>query len=131
MTSTAAQLGPEFTNKIIGSIFTALDIETKNVYQLYWNALISFLIAHWVIITVVMLVILLAAIIRAIMGRWGMLGSILYNYLYLGILLIIGLIWGSDIFVSDIFNFACTVVLYPTCYFLVGVVLNKTGLRRS
>jgi hypothetical protein len=63
------------------------------------------------------------------MGRWGSLGSLLYNFFYFGTLYIIGLLWGPEIFVDDLFNAACAVVLYPACYLLVGYILERTGLK--
>jgi len=108
---------------------SALVEATKTVYQIYWDTLISFLSKHWIAVTLLAVIILIIALVKAILGRWGMLGSILYHYFYFGILLIVGLIWGSNIFVSDFFHLACTILLYPACYFLVGVILNKTGLR--
>jgi predicted branched-subunit amino acid permease len=63
------------------------------------------------------------------MGHWWVLGSVLYPYLYWGIILIIGLIFGPAIFVNtyaelDLF------ILYIFCFILVGRILNKTGLKR-
>jgi hypothetical protein len=64
------------------------------------------------------------------MGRWGGLGSFLYNFFYFGILLVIGLISGSEVFVDDYFNVACAIILYPICYVLSGMILDKMRVRR-
>jgi len=77
-----------------------------------------------------LVLVLVAATVRAVTtGRWGWLGSVLYNYLYFGTLFVIGLIWGPEIFANDYFEIAL-VILYIVCFSLVGVILTKTGLRR-
>jgi hypothetical protein len=96
---------------------------------MWWNALISFLHQHWMAVIIILAAVFITALIRALMGRWGMLGSVLYNYLYFGILFVVGLVWGSDVFVSDYLHLACTAILWPVCYFLVGWILDKSGLR--
>ncbi len=128
--STSTAIGTEFTKKMIDALFNAIDEGTKQAYRMLWNALLSFLSVHWLTVIIVLAVILIIAIIRALIGRWGMLGSVLYNYFYFGILFVIGLIWGSDIFVSNWFTVAGVIILYPICYLIVRVILNKTGLRK-
>lgn len=113
----------------IDVLLKTIDSTTKSVYWVLWNTLLSFLIKHWMVVVTILIVTLIVAIIRAIIGRWGMLGSVLYNYLYFGILFAVGLIWGSDVFVSNWFSVVCTVILYPVCYFVVRLILEKTGLK--
>jgi len=98
--------------------------------QLFWSALLVLLARYWLPIVGFLLFMLLVAIAEALMGRWGMLGSILYHYLYYSILFIVGLIWGSSVFVSDFYHEACTLILYPICYFVTGVILDKFNLRK-
>ena len=101
----------------------------RQVAHLLWSALLVFLSAHalWVIAFIV--VIFAVAILYALLGRWGLLGSVLYNTLYFGILFIVGLIWGPDVFISDAFHAACTVVLYPICFLVTGWILDWTGVK--
>lgn len=120
----------EFTINSIDIILKGIDTATKKVYQLFWSTLLSFLTEHWIAILTVLIIILGVAIIRALLGRWSMLGSVLYNYLYFGILFIVGLIFGSDIFVSNWFSVVCSLALYPICYAIVGKILEKIGLRK-
>lgn len=118
-----------FGKDMIDALMKAIDEGTKQAYHMLWDALISFLSEHWIAVLIVLTVVLAIAVVKAIMGRWGMLGSVLYHYLYFGILFLVGLIWGSDIFVSNWFSVACTIILYPICYFVVGIILEKTGLK--
>lgn len=130
MTSTTTQLGSEFVKNATNSFLSGIDTGTKMAYQIWWGALISFLSQHTIGVIVALVAIFIIALVRAVMGRWGMFGSVLYNYLYFGLLFFVGLIWGSDVFVSDFFHLACTIILYPICYYVVGQILDKSGLRR-
>lgn len=131
MISTTTQFGSSFAKDLIITIIEKSDEVTKKIYQALWHALLSFLAAHlFIVITVLAVIFFIAIGDYIITGRWRMLGSVLYNYLYFGVLLVIGLIWGSDIFVSDIFHLACTAILYPICYLVTRAFLNVTGIRR-
>jgi hypothetical protein len=130
MTSTSTLFGPEFAKNTVNMFLNAVDEGTKQAARIFWDILKSFLIDHWLAVIVVLFIILVIAIFRAIMGRWGMLGHVLYNYLYFGVLFVIGLIWGPEVFVNNFFNVACTIIFYPVCYIVVGLILDKVGVRR-
>lgn len=95
-----------------------------------WGVLMGFLSVNWFWVLLVLFVLFIFVTLKAMMGRWGSLGSFLYNFFYFGTLFVIGLIWGPGIFVNDYFNAACATILYPICYVLVGVTLDKMGVRR-
>jgi len=104
----------------------------KEASKLLWyEVLMPILKEHWLSIGILLFIIFFLVTIKAMLGRWWSLGSFLYNFLYLGILFIIGLIWGPEVFVSDWINFFTTLILYPVCYWIVGWILDKTGLKRS
>lgn len=45
------------------------------------------------------------------------------------VLFVIGLIWGPEVFVSDLFKAACAAILYPV-YLVVGlIILDRIGVR--
>ena len=44
------------------------------------------------------------------LGRWGTLGGLIYNFYTSGLYSSL-LIWGPEMFVDDIFNAACAVIL--------------------
>ena len=128
MNATTTLLSPDFFKGLMG----AADEAKKTVYQIYWDIFISFLAKYWAIVLIALVVILVVAVMRyAITGRWRMLGSVLYHDLYFGILFIVGSIFGSDIFVSSWFSMACTLILYPFCYWTVRVFLVKTGIKKT
>jgi hypothetical protein len=124
LTSTSAA---DFAKEVMG----AIDEGTKQGIRMFWDATISVLREHLLATTLIFLVILAIALIKTIAGRWGMLGSVLYNLFYFGTLLIIGLIWGPSVFASDFFHMACTLILYPISFFITGMILDELGVRRG
>ena len=130
MAPTSTPLGPDFPKQMIGLLFDSVEKGTLMGVRMVWDIVITLLTAHWLAVLLVIFVILVATTLKAMMGHWGSLGSLLYNILYFGTLLIIGLIWGPDVFADDYFNAACAVILYPICYWIVGWILRKTGLMR-
>ncbi len=85
---------------------------------------------HWIAILVGLLAIFVVALVRAfVTGRWAMLGSVVYNYLYFGTLFLIGSIWGPELFANDYFKIVL-VILYVVCFILTGKFLSKIGVRR-
>jgi hypothetical protein len=127
MTSnTMEQLGPELWKKILNDMLAAIGEAQKEAYKTCWDSLILVLKDHWCFALVLLLVLFLVSFFKAIFGRWGMLGSFLYNVFYFGILFLIGLIFGSDIFANTFFDIFLA-VLYIFCYSLVGIILRKMG----
>lgn len=71
---------------------------------------------------------LVVASIRAILGRTGMLGSLLYHIFYFGILATIVWIKGLGILFNPYFDLICA-VLYTLCYWLTGLILKRIKRR--
>ena len=120
MTATSTLLGTDFPRQVVELLLNAIDEGTKQTARMLWSILISFLLEHWIAVLVVLFAIFIFALVRAFAtGRWAMLGSITYNYLYFGILFIIGLIFGPELFANDYFKIVL-VILYVTCFILTG-----------
>lgn len=130
MNTETSNLGSELVSLSIQQILQSIDEGTKAGYRWVWDAYMSLLADHWLAVTIILTVILTMAVIRAFSGHWGMLGRVLYNYLYFGTLLVVGLIKGPEVFVSEYFEIFCLLLLYPVCYFLVGFILNWLGVRK-
>jgi hypothetical protein len=113
---------------LLNIIFVEAPKEAARI--LWYQVLIPILKEHWLVIGFVILAVLFVVTIRAMTGRWGALGSFLYNLLYFSILFIIGFVWGPEVFVEDWINFFTALILYPVCYWIVGWILDKTGLKR-
>lgn len=127
MTPISTTTSPGIAAHTIGLFMDALEKGILDGIRMVWHIVISLLKEHLLLIAVVVLVLLAVALFKAMMGRWGMLGSVLYNLIYGTALLLIGFIWGPEVFVNDYFNLICAVLLYPICYFLVGIILKKNG----
>ncbi len=130
MTPTSTPLGPDFPKQMIDLLMNSFEEGSKWAARMLWDAFLGYLKEHWLLFIGILFVCFVAVTLKAMMGRWGSLGSFLYNFFYFGALFIIGLIWGPEIFVDDFFNAACAVILYPICYLLVGYILDKTRIKR-
>lgn len=119
---------PDFTKQLIDTLFSSIEKGTIQAFTWIWNGVTSYLLEHWIMVIIVLLVILIYAIARAIMGHWWILGSVLYNYLYAGALLLVGSIWGPEVFAGTYIEIGLF-LLYIICYLLVGKILNRIGLR--
>lgn len=114
------------TTKDILKIFNDSQIQA---YQALWDGLMKFLSLNWLSVFLFFLFLFIFSLARAINGRWGMFGSILYNYLYWGILFILGLIFGPKIF-ANLFIDIALFILYLVCYALVGRILKVLHLKK-
>jgi lipopolysaccharide export LptBFGC system permease protein LptF len=94
-----------------------------------WDSVLSNLTQYWIQLAFILFVLFIILFIKAKLGRWGSLGSYLYNVFYFGTLFILGLIFGPGFFTSDYFKPLCAVILYPLCYWLVGRILIKLGVH--
>lgn len=129
MATSTIPFGTDDFKQMLDSISRGVEDGTKQAVHILWTTLLSNLTAHWLVIIIILFAVFVALTLKAMMGRWGSLGSFIYNFLYFGTLLIIGLIWGPDVFLGDFFKAACTAILYPVCYLITGYILERTGLR--
>jgi len=72
----------------------------------------------------VLFVLLIIASVNAMLGRTGMLGSLLYHIFYFGILGVIIWIKGLGILLNPFFDLIGFLV-YRICYLLTGIILQK------
>lgn len=117
------------TTDVVQYLFKVINDAQVQAYQALWDGLILFLSSNWLLVAGLLLFLLIVSFIKAINGRWGMFGSVAYNYLYWGILFISGLVFGPKIFANtfiDILYF----ILYLLCYWLVGKLLRKSNFKR-
>jgi|GEM_PF-1124842 hypothetical protein len=132
--STSTPLDPEWlrelTNMIVSETLRTINETQKLVVHTLWSALLSFFEKNWLIVIGVIFTLLVVSLVKAMTGWWGMLGSILYNLLYFGILFVVGLIFGPEVFISDYFHELCVLILYPICFFVVGLILGWIGVRK-
>lgn len=128
--TTTPPFGPDFVKELIPWMIQQFGIATAKAFRMIWDIGMSSLAQHWIAVLLVLLIVFVVALVRAfITGRWAMLGSVVYNYLYLGALFLIGTIWGPEIFSNDYFKIVL-VILYIVCFILTGKFLSKIGVRR-
>ena len=128
--TTTPPFGPDFVKELIPWMIQQFGIATAKAFRLIWDIGMAYLAQHWIAVLVALFVIFVAALIRAfVTGRWAMLGSVVYNYLYFGTLFLIGTIWGPEVFANDYFKIVL-VILYIICFILTGKFLSKIGVRR-
>jgi hypothetical protein len=83
----------------------------ENVIKVIWKS-------HW---SHIIFFILCIAVLKIFTGR---IGSLIYNIIYFGLLIIILLIGGLKILFSPAFDFIYS-LLYPIAFFLTGRILRK------
>ena len=79
---TSATTSTDFVKGIILETMKAFDEAKLHWVRVFWAILIETLKAHWIGIIIVLISLFIISILFAVMGRWGMFGSLLYNYLY-------------------------------------------------
>lgn len=124
-------LPENFAQDLINNILSTYDVLLRKIYHSAWDIFMSTIKEHWLLILSILFGLLIISIIIALMGRWGFFGSLMYNYLYFGVLFILGLIKGPEVFLNEYFEFFCILLLYPVCYKIVGIILDKTGLKNQ
>lgn len=128
--SSSQPLGADFPKQVVEMFLNAIDEGTRQAYRMIWNGITQFLVEHWGWVIVALVSIFVLSVLNYFAtGRWAMLGSVLYNYLYFGTLFVITLIFGPEAFANDWFKIVLFVV-YVVCFILVGKILRKTGIRR-
>ncbi|MFZ2187783.1 MAG: hypothetical protein WAV46_04130 [Candidatus Moraniibacteriota bacterium] len=118
------ETGSEFTTKVL----QAFNEGQTMAYRSLWDIGMVYLAEHWMAVIISLLVIFAIAVARALAGHWGMLGSFLYNFLFLGTLFIIGLIWEPEVFANDYIKVGLA-FLYIICFLMVGRILDWSGVR--
>lgn len=112
-------------DNVVPLLLESIEQGTKDAANMLWSLLLSYVSEHWLVIGLVLFAIFIAVTIKAMFGRWGALGSFLYNLLYFGTLFVVGLVFGPEVFIGNWFGFFTAVVLYPVCYLFVGLIIKR------
>ena len=123
--TTTPTFGPDFVKELIPWMIQQFGIATAKAFRMIWDIGIAYLAEHWIAVLAGLFAIFVIALVRAfITGRWAMLGSVVYNYLYFGTLFLVGTIFGPEIFANDYFKIILA-ILYVVCFVLTSKLLNK------
>ncbi len=115
-------LPPDFFQNVIAST-------TSFVVDIFNSSLRLFLVSakpYLPYILAALFILLIITTLKAMLGEWGALGSLLYHILYFGGWAIIIWLKGFEIFFNpfvDLLAFA----LYKICFWIVGTILRKVG----
>ena len=130
MASVSTSFGPDFVKELIPWMIQQFGEATAKAFRMIWDIGITYLAQHWVAVLAGLFIIFIIALVRAfVTGRWALLGSVVYNYLYVGALFLIGIIFGPEVFANDYFKIVLA-VLYVICFILTGKFLSEIGVRR-
>ena len=113
-----------FLSDLFQKILDQTVVSAVELTKQFADAMWSSVEPYWPYLAVGLFVILLYLTIKAMLGKWGALGSLLYHIIYFGILGIIVWIKGWEILFNPLFDLISFVV-YRLTYTLVGVVLQK------
>lgn len=128
--TTPLTLGPQFASDLIAYFVDQVQYWTGYWAREFWNIGWQLVRDNLLIVAGFLLFLLIISAIKAFStGRWGMFASVLYNYFYGTVMIAIGFIFGPETFGNDYFKIIAFLV-YVFCFWLVGQVLKKTGLRR-
>ena len=112
------------------SIEEGFELGQTIFYTAIWGVITDFLADHLIITLVVLGALFIMATIRALSGRWDMLGKFLYWFLFFGTLFVIAAIFGPEIFAGTYAKIAVAILGIGT-YLTVGRILDRTGLMRG
>ena len=129
-TATTSPLGIDFTKQLALSLINTVDEATKQFARTAWTITTSFLLEHWFFVMGGFILLLLFFLLKAVLGQWGSLYSLTYWTLYAVIVFIIGLIWGPDALVSDIFHVVYIAAIWPICYWATSWIWDRFGFRK-
>jgi hypothetical protein len=118
------------TEALIQGILEGVQLGQTIAYAAIWKVITDFLADHLIATLIILGSLFIMAIIRAISGRWDMLGKFLYWFLFLGTLLAVTATFGPEIFASNYVKVG-TLILGAIVYFAVGEILDRTGLMRG
>ncbi len=106
----------DMSKTFVLQILDALEEGEKGGYRMVWKFILDFISQHTLyVITALVVVFLIAFADYRFTGKWRSLGRVLYNYFYFGILFIVTLIFGPEMFANP-FMALGTLALYFLCY---------------
>jgi len=107
---------PDFFQKLLDqTMISAADL-TKQFAEAVWSSLKP----YWSYFAIGLFVLLFISTIRAILGKWGALGGLLYRIIFWVLVGVSVLIWGWKILFNPLFD-----LLSLASYLLVGLILRK------
>jgi hypothetical protein len=100
-----------------------------NSISFAWSIINPILIENWLKLTVAIIILINIAMLKfLITGKWGTLGSLLYNFFFFGIMYLIINNFGPEIILEDYFKII-SFLTYITGFFLTRLVLRSVRVE--
>ncbi|NQU39487.1 MAG: hypothetical protein HQ523_06010 [Lentisphaerae bacterium] len=130
-TSTTPLSGENYPQQFVQQLLDGLAEGQREACRLLWVAIKDGWLENWYIVLAVSVVLFALAITNVLStGRWGFLASVLYHHVYLGLLFVLILAFGPEIFAHAWIDILL-LVLYALCFKCVGIFVNATGFRNQ
>ena len=117
-------LPPDFFQQLLQQIQDQATIFATEMVKMITGMIWSLLRPYWSYLVVSFSLLLIIATIKAMLGQWGVLRSLLYHLFYFGILGIFIAIKGWGILFNPLFDLIAWIV-YRVSYKLTGLILGK------
>jgi hypothetical protein len=122
------EMSPTSTAKFISDLLSKIEEESTKMGVVFLRLLIASLWAalqpYLPYIIGIFFLIVLIAMVKALFGETGMLGSVLYHVFFFGTLGIIVAIYGLEIFFNAYFDLI-SFLIYVVSFRLTGLILKK------
>lgn len=128
--SSTQPLGTDFPKQMVELLLNTIEESTKEYARIAWSLAMNFLAENWLWVMGGFVFLLVVLFIKALMGQWGSLYSLTYWTLYAIIVFIVGLIWGPEALVSDIYHVIYIAAIWPLCYLTTAWIWDRFGFRR-
>ncbi|SFS84753.1 hypothetical protein SAMN04487906_1881 [Zhouia amylolytica] len=100
-----------------------------NTLNFWWGIINPIIIENWYIIAIIAIIMLNIAVLKFIItGKWGALGSVLYNIFYIGIIYLIIYFFGPEIILKKYFN-SISFLVYVCGFFLTRLILQMINIK--
>ncbi len=122
--TTTSQIQTFIPQDFFPNFLAQLEVETTKNLGLLAGTMWQIIKPYIPLLIGVLFIVLVFATIKAMFGKWGTLGSVLYHVFFFALLGIIVWIKGWGIFLSAYFDIITT-ILYRLCYWLTGLILQR------
>lgn len=117
-TTSSSFLPQDFLSRLLDQMDVAAAEGVRWGFNLLWDALSP----YWFYGIFILFALFVMATVRFLFGQWSMLGSLIYHFIYFGVLVVIIAIMGVEVLLNPYFDLVYA-VLYPISYLLTRSIL--------
>jgi len=122
--ATPILFSPDFLNQLFQQIQDQATVWAVEMLKMIIETIRLSIRPYWPYLVIGFFILLVWSTIKAMLGKWGALGSLLYHVFYFGILGIFIKIRGLEILFNPFFDLIAFVV-YRISYTLTGLIVGK------